>query len=47
MSTRRLRPRRAGMLCVHATNGRYSARRRDLEAEGQPFWEYWEGAAAA
>ena len=47
MSIRRLRPRREGMLYVHAANGRYSAKRRDLEAEGQPFWEYWEGTAAA
>lgn len=38
---------REGMLRAHVANGRYSARRRDLEAEAQPFWEYWGRPAAA
>lgn len=38
---------REGMLRDHVANGRYSARRRDLEAEAQPFWGYWEAKGAA
>ena len=37
---------REGMLRAHVANGRYETRRRALEAEEQPFWEYWEGRAA-
>lgn len=34
---------REGMLRSHVANGRYFTTRRMLEAEAQPFWEYWEG----
>lgn len=32
---------REGMLRSHVANGRYETRRRALEAEAQPFWDYW------
>lgn len=37
---------REAMLRSHVANGSYSSRRRDLDAEPQPFWGYWEARAA-
>ena len=37
---------REGMLRSHVANGRYETRRRALEAEAQPFWDYWAKRAA-
>lgn len=37
---------REGMLRAHFANGRCESRRRDLEAEPQPFWLCWEARAA-
>ena len=37
---------REGMLRAHVANGRYETRRRALEAEAQPFWDYWAKRAA-
>ena len=38
---------RERMLSAHVAHGRYASRRRDLEADEQPFWGYWEGRSAA
>lgn len=37
---------REAMLRAHVANGSYATGRRALEAEAQPFWEYWEARAA-